>query len=199
MKTKEYVAFYRERFGKEINGSGRSREFFIKQEGEQGHFKIWASLLKTPPIQSIESIVFYAPSWYVEVVREIREDDKLNHLMRAIHTERPQGGEILEEHLELALAQAYKLYEKIKQPEAISKYLTPIYEYGLTNTTPIYNVQFFYCCVFKGNVELLEAQRLAQENGTTILPPAYTLRFFTNAVRLAKQFRSGERVCPIDF
>jgi len=198
MKIKEYVAFYRERFGKEINGSGRERAFFIKQEGEQGHFEIWARLLKTPPIQSIENIVYYAPSWYVEVVREIREDDQLNHLMRASHTERPKGGEVLEEHLELALAQAYKLYEEIKQPEAISAHLTEKYNIG-PSIGPVYKKLFFYCCVFKGDVELLEAERLAQEDGTTTLPPAYTLRFFTNAVRLAKQFRSGERVCPIDF
>lgn len=198
MKTKEYLAFYRERFGKEIRGSGRERAFFIKQEGEQGYFKISARLLKSPPIQSIENIVYYAPSWYVEVVREIREDDELNYLMRASHTERPKGGEVLDEHLELALAQAYKLYEKIKQPKAISAHLTEKYNFG-PSIGPVYKDLFFYCCVFKGDVELLEAERLAQENGTTTLPPAYTLRFFTNAVRLAKQFRSGERVCPIDF
>jgi len=198
MKTKEYVAFYRERFGKEISGSDRERQFLIEQQDENVFFKISARLLKSPPIQRIENIVYYAPSWYVEVVRAIREDDKLNSLMRASHREIPKGGEVLEEHLETALAEAYKLYEEIKQPKAISAYLTEKYNFG-PSIGPAYKMLFFYCCVFKGDVELLEAERLAQENGTTTLPPAYTLRFFTNAVRLAKQFRSGERVCPIDF
>ena len=199
MKKKECLAFYKERFGKGVNIGGGDWKFTAIKEGEYGFFTITVRLLKSPPIQRIENVVDYAPSWYKEVVCEIREDDQLNNLIGATHREIPKGGEVLEEHLETALAEAYKLYEKIKQPKVISAYLTPIYEYGLTNTGPVYNRQFFYCCVFKGDVELLEAERLAQENGTTTLPPAYTLQFFTNAVRIAKEFRSGERVCPIEF
>ena len=192
------MAFFREKFGKEISGGSGEWKFLANNEGEYGFFTINVCLLKSPPIQHIENIVYYAPSWFAEVVREIREDDLLGNLMRANHREIPKGGEVLEEHLETALAEAYKLYEEIKQPKVISAYLTEKYNFG-PSIGPAYKMLFFYCCVFKGDVELLEAERLAQEDGTTTLPAAYTLQFFTNAVRIAKEFRSGERVCPIDF
>jgi hypothetical protein len=198
MKKKECLAFYKERFGKGVNIGGGDWEFTAKKEGENGFFTITVRLLKSPPIQHIENVVYYSPSWFVEVVREIREDNLLGNLMRANHREIPKGGEVLEEHLETALVEAYKLYEEIKQPKVISAYLTEKYNFG-PSIGPAYKMLFFYCCVFKGDVELLEAERLAQEDGTTTLPPAYTLQFFTNAVRIAKEFRSGERVCPIDF
>jgi hypothetical protein len=198
MKKKECLVFYKERFGKGINIGGGDWKFTVKQEGEYGFFTITVRLLKSPPIQQIVNVVYYSPSWYVEAARKIRGDEYPINLMRASHTEIPKGGEVLEEHLEIALAEAYKLYEEIKQPKAISAYLTEKYNIGPA-IGPAYKDLFFYCCVFKGNVELLEAERLAQENGTTKLPPAYTLQFFTNAVRLATEFRNGERVCPIDF
>ena len=199
MKKKECLAFFREKFGKEISGGSGEWKFLVKKEGEYGFFKLGVRLLKSTPIQYLDLWVDIGPSWYAEVIKEIREDDILNSLMSFNHMQRPEGGEVLEANLLLGLEAAYKLYEEKNKPETISQYLSKVYEYGLSNDSYQYNSDFYYCCVFKGNVEYLEEERVAKENGTSIQPPVYTLQFFTNAVRLAKEFRSGERVCPIDF
>jgi hypothetical protein len=197
MKKREFLAFYKQRYeGKNMGGG--AWEFILEEEGDYGFLKIMPRLLKSPPLQHIEPQVYMAPSWFAELVREIREDNELNHLFWGVLRCKPENGEVLEEHLQQTLMMAQEWYKEQSKPKVMGAFLKRIYEFG-PSIGPVLKTRFYYSCVLKGDVELLEAERLAQENGTTKLPPAFTLKFFTNAVRLAKEYRSGARVCPIDF
>ncbi len=215
MKKKEFLDFYKTRFKAKNHGRGEW-EFVIKEEGKAGYLKIMPSLLKSPPIQRIDSGASMSPSWYAELLHEINGHTELDFLF-LMGDERmlmpkgekwfvkeliPEEGEIFEEHLEDNLKEVLAWYEFVQQPDIIAADLAFHYALGdCVNNAGFGGAQtkFCYANVLKGNVELLQAERDAMANGTSPLPPAFTLEFFENCVRIAKEYRSGARVCPIDF
>ncbi|WP_432460945.1 hypothetical protein [Agarivorans sp. QJM3NY_25] len=193
MKKREFLAFYKQRYEAKNIGAG-DWKFTVETEGGFGFFKITPRLLKYPPIQSIEMGVYTSPSWFAELVGIIREDNELNWLLSDNLRFRPENGEVLDEHLPQTLVMAQEWYKEQSKPKVMAAYLSRVYE-----LKPFRNDVYYYSCVLKGDVDALETERFARENDTSKLPPKYTLQFLTNAVRLAKEYRSGERVCPIDF
>jgi len=197
MKKKEFLKFYKNQFHG-VNVGGGEWKFTLKEEGEYGYLKIIPRLLKSPPIQRVAPGVTMSPSWYAELVHFIREDEELDHLIHYTYRIIPKDGEVFEEHLVESLEMVYSWYEDNNTSEVISAYLSKIYSEGLTPDRTVW-ARYFYTCVLKGDVEILEKERLAKEDGSSELPPIFTLKFFTNAVTLAKEYKSGDRVCPIDF
>jgi hypothetical protein len=197
MKNKEFLKFYKNQFDYISAGPGEW-EFTLKKEDEFGYLRIIPRLLKSPPIQRIEVGVTISPSWYVELVNIIREDKELDHLMFISTNLIPEGGDIYEEHLVDNLKSVYKLYDEKNSPEVISEYLGKIYTEGLTPDRTVW-ARYFYTCVIKGDVKFLEEELLAKKDSSSKLPPAFDIPFFTNAVRLAKEYRDGNRFCPIKF
>ncbi|MDO6685221.1 MULTISPECIES: hypothetical protein [unclassified Agarivorans] len=193
MKKREFLAFYKKRYEAKNIGAG-DWKFTVETEGDFGFFSVTPRLLKYPPMQSIEVGLSTSPSWFAELVGIIREDNELNWLLSDILRVRPENGEVLEEHLPQTIVMAQEWYKEQSKPEVMAAYLSRVYE-----LKPFRNDVYYYSCVLKGDVDALETERVARENGTSKLPPVYTLQFLTNAVRLAKEYRSGERVCLIDF
>ncbi|WP_432468367.1 hypothetical protein [Agarivorans sp. Z349TD_8] len=193
MKKREFLAFYKQLF-EAINIGAGDWNFNVVKEGNHGFLSIVPCLLRYSPTQFVQMGVYMSPSWFAELVGIIREDEELNWLLSDILDFRPENGEVLEEHLPQTLVMAQEWYKEQSKPEVMAAYLSRVYE-----LKPFRNDVYYYSCVLKGDVDALETERFARENDTSKLPPAYTLQFLTNAVRLAKEYRSGERVCPIDF
>lgn len=197
MKNKEFIKFFKDQYHG-VNVGGGEWKFTLKEEGECGYLKIIPRLLKSTPIQRVTQGITMSPSWYADLVHIIREDKELDHLMYYSCRIIPEGGEVFEEHLVESLEMVYSWYEESNTPEEISAYLGKIYSEGLTPDRAVWD-QYFHACVLKGDVEILEKERLAKENGSSQLPPIFTLKFFTNAVMLAKEYRNGNRICPVNF
>lgn len=201
MKKKEFLDFYKTRY-KGINHGRGEWEFLISSEGKEGYLRILPRLLKTPPIQRMDAGASMAPSWYAELVHEIRGDRHLDFLFLMNDSELiPESGEVCAEDLEQNLNEVFAWYEHVKQPEVIATELARRYALGsrVVEVGPAARAKFCYARVLKGDVDLLESERLAVEDGASQLPAAYTLKFFENCVRLAKQYKNGERNCPVEF
>ena len=112
---------------------------------------------------------------------------------------KPEGGEVFEEHLEENLEVIKRWFYKNNKPEIYIAELARIYALGNEGVGPAYRMKFYIACVFKGEVELLETERKAKEDGTSKRPPAFTLEFFENCVRIAKEYQTGKRTPPVDF
>tara|TARA_B100001063_G_scaffold236863_1_gene257113 strand:+ start:2243 stop:2842 length:600 start_codon:yes stop_codon:yes gene_type:complete len=199
MRKKEFLAFYKNKY-EGVNIGGGDWKFTVESNGA-GYLNIVPRLLKTPPIQYLEPGVYISPFWYVELVLKLLGDKHPNWLisMGAERRLKPEGGEVFEEHLEENLEVIKRWFYKNNKPEIYIAELARIYALGNEGVGPAYRMKFYIACVFKGEVELLETERKAKEDGTSKRPPAFTLEFFENCVRIAKEYQTGKRTPPVDF
>ncbi|WP_432460948.1 hypothetical protein [Agarivorans sp. QJM3NY_25] len=175
MKKREFLAFYKQRYEAKNIGAG-DWKFTVETEGGFGFFKITPRLLKYPPIESIEMGVYTSPSWFAELVGIIREDNELNWLLSDNLRFRPENGEVLDEHLPQTLVMAQEWYKEQSKPKVMAAYLSRVYE-----LKPFRNDVYYYSCVLKGDVDALETERFARENGTSKLPRVRSRTFFEQA------------------
>jgi hypothetical protein len=195
MKKKEFLDFYKNRFkGKRI---GDDWEFFV-DENEYGYLEITPRLLKTPPIQYLEPGVYIAPPWYVALIKELFVENEPNWLLRmgGDRILKPEGGEVFQRHLEENLEVIKNWYKENNKPEVYAAAMERFYKVGLGLDGASIPTAFYIACVIKGDVQLLERELQARADGSSKRAPIYTLDFFEKCVRVAKEYRSGERICP---
>ncbi len=197
MNKKEFLDYYKKRFKGEIIGGDWK---FVIDENEYGYLKIIPSLIKKPPIQYIEPGVYIAPSWYVALSRELFGESKPDWLLSMGGDRRlkPEGGEVFEKHLEENLEVIKKWYKENNNPEVYAAKMERFYEVGLGLDGAVIPDAFYIACVIKGDVELLERERQARADGSSKRAPIFTLDFFEKCVRIAKEYRNGTRICPVD-